>query len=211
MLNILRFRKEKALRDKVLDTIKTNKPEDLRLLLSKDKVKKLIRKTGGKVLSRSLISAIHNKHLECMEELLKAGAYPGVVDNRNLVARAVNMRKGRFLKLLLEYGANPDCGEDLPLYTSARMAELGIFRTLLLYGADPDYNGSDQEFLRKYLNSQSVLGWCLASNCDVQFVQLLVQFGANMYVPDIQEILLQADNDAARYLSRERGTDNLYF
>ncbi|KAM3910586.1 ankyrin repeat and SOCS box protein 2-like [Leptodactylus fuscus] len=203
MLSFFRSAKEKALRDKVLDTMKANNPEELRELLSKDKVKKLIRKTGGKVLTESLFSPIRKENVEYLEELLKAGAYPGTVDHWNPVVYAVKFGKGRALKLLLDYGASPDCGEDLPLYTSANRAELDIFITLLLYGADPDYNELDKGYL-KDIKYQSVLGLCLNSNYEVPFVELLIQFGANMYLPDIQKVLLQTDNDAARYLSKER-------
>ncbi|KAM3912452.1 ankyrin repeat and SOCS box protein 2-like isoform 1-T1 [Leptodactylus fuscus] len=203
MLNSFSSEKEEALRVKIRDTMKANNPEDLRELLSKDKVKKLIQKTGGKVLTESLDAAILEDNLECMEELLKAGAYPDPADWCRPVFRAVAFGKGRFLKLLLDYGASPDSSEDRNLYFSANRAELGIFITLLLYGADPDYSGLDED-LQQDTYHHSVIGMCLDSNYEVPFMELLIQFGANMYLPDIQKILLHADNDAARYLSKER-------
>ncbi|KAM3910800.1 ankyrin repeat and SOCS box protein 12-like [Leptodactylus fuscus] len=201
MLNLLRSIKEKVLCDGIYAAIRKNNLEELRLLLSKEKAKKLVRNTGGTVLGRGLTLATVRGYLGCMEELLKAGADPGERDSYN---EAMFMGESQFMKLLLDYGAKPDCGEDLPLCLAARLAEPGIFRTLLLYGADPDYNGTSREVLQGHIESHSVLGMCLSKNYEVPFVEMLTEFGANMYLPDIQEILLHADNEAAKFLDRKR-------
>ncbi|XP_075691863.1 ankyrin repeat and SOCS box protein 12-like isoform X3 [Rhinoderma darwinii] len=209
MSGILRSIEENDLHGKARDAMRANKPEELRMLLSTNKAKKLIRKTGGNVLSYCLTDAIGHRHFECIQELLKAGANPCVVGECNPVMRTI-MYGGnlKVLKLLLEYGAHPNSdsgpGTHVPLYFLANFADPGCFRMLLLYGADPDYNCSHRYFLNSTPDPTSVLGMCLTNDYEVLFVKLLIQFGANMYLPDIQKILMQADNDAARLLNKEK-------
>ncbi|XP_044162433.1 ankyrin repeat and SOCS box protein 12-like [Bufo gargarizans] len=207
MLHFLRSRKEKEkkLRHKVQEVIRANKPKKLRMLLSESKAQKLIRKTGGIVLHRCLFPAINVSHFECIEELLKAGVKPCYENRRNAVIHTIFKEQVSVLRLLLEYGANPDVDLDMtqPLYYAASFADLTCFRMLLLFGADPDYNCSHPEFLSSAPDVSSILGMCLANSYEVQFVKLLIQFGANMYLPDIQRTRIQVDNDAAKLLDRE--------
>ncbi|KAM3912425.1 ankyrin repeat and SOCS box protein 12-like [Leptodactylus fuscus] len=204
MSDILRSKKEHELHGKARDAMRANKPEELRVLLSDNKAQKLIKETGGRVLSYCLVDAIGHRHLECIQELLKAGAYPCEVGECRPVMRTI-IHGGdvRVLKLLLDYGASPDPvygpGDYKPLYYGVRFADVGCFTQLLLYGADPDYNCSDRD-----PDARSVLGFCLANNYEVPFVELLVQFGANMYIPDIQKVLIHADNEAAKLVKSEK-------
>ncbi|KAM3912424.1 ankyrin repeat and SOCS box protein 12-like [Leptodactylus fuscus] len=202
MLDILKSIKERGVPGKILDAIKTDKPRELCMLLSKNKVKKQIRKTDGKVLCDYLYMAICHGYFRCMEELLKAGAYPNAMGWCYPLTRIITAGEVNLLKMLLDYGANPDCSQEVPLHISARRAELGMFRMLLLYGADPNYNGSDSDSYTDI--PHSVLWMCIANNYEVQFVELLILFGANMYLPDIHVFPIQADNDAAKHLDRER-------
>ncbi|XP_044124793.1 ankyrin repeat and SOCS box protein 12-like isoform X2 [Bufo gargarizans] len=205
MLDFFRSRKEKALRHKVQEAIKGNNREELCMLLSENKACKLIRKTDGIFLHGCLLNAVGANRSECIEELLKAGVKPCYEQRRNTLMHAIFTEQVSILRLLLEYGANPDAGLRLkqPLYYAANFADLTCFRMLLLYGADPDYNCSHRDFLNSYPDFPSLLGMCLANNYEVQFVELLIQFGANMYLPDIQKTRIQVDNDAAKLLDRE--------
>lgn len=209
MTSVYKSRKENELHDKARDAMRANKPEELRIILSDHEAKTLIRETGGNVLSYCLIDAIGHQHFECIQELIKAGANPCNMGECHPVMRTIiHGGDARVLRLLMEYGADPDCdsgpGSYVPLYFSARFADLRCFRLLLLYGADPDYNCSHRDFLHSSPDAKSVLGMCLANNYELPFVKLLIQFGANMYLPDIQKILIKAKNDAAKHLRREK-------
>ncbi|XP_066438205.1 ankyrin repeat and SOCS box protein 12-like [Eleutherodactylus coqui] len=114
----------------------------------------------------------------------------------------------RLLQLLLEYGAIADSCDGLissmPLYIAANHGYIDCFRMLLLYGADPDYKCFRYDLETDTPDYRSVLGMCLKNNYEAPFVELLIQFGANMYLPNIQKALLEVDNDATRLLDREK-------
>ncbi|XP_018415590.1 PREDICTED: ankyrin repeat and SOCS box protein 12-like [Nanorana parkeri] len=203
-------KEEEELHGNARDLMRANKPEELCRLLSEDKAKELIRKSGGKVLSYCLNDAIGHNHVECIQVLLKAGANPDIVGECHPINRTIKYGgHENILTLLLEYGADPNLKSFDGYYHSllclaAHFAVLGCFRTLLLYGADPDYNCPDRDFLQKFTNPQSVLGVCLRNGYEDQFVKLLIDFGANMFLHDIQESLLSAENGTKKLLERER-------
>ncbi|XP_066437759.1 ankyrin repeat and SOCS box protein 12-like [Eleutherodactylus coqui] len=201
--------KELALHRKACTLIRACKEEELRALLSKDEAKKLIRKTSGNVLRRCLKVAMVNKYIGCIEELLKAGANPRILLDSCSVSHILYRRGNvRLLQLLLEYGANADSCEgrksSKPLYIAANHGYIDCFRMLLLYGADPDFKCFHYDLEGYTPDDRSVLGMCLKRNFEAPFVELLIQFGANMNLPDIQKALLEVDNDATRLLDREK-------
>ncbi|XP_071979953.1 uncharacterized protein [Engystomops pustulosus] len=214
MLDFFRSRKErvrranirerKALHSKIMDAVHKKNPEELRLLLTSDEVQKSFERIGKGVLFRCLNCAVMGRDSECVEEILKAGAYQCREEFCRPLTRVMYLGEDRLLQLLLKYGESPDSEWELPLFLAVRRAELSMFRTLLLYGADPDHNISKPH--SKYVSpyTQSLLGLCLAENYEEAFVKLLIAFGANMYSPEVQRSLNSADNDAAKLLLRAK-------
>lgn len=211
MNKILRNKLERALHANARDLMKDNHFEMLRQFLSLDSSIHLIRESGGNILSYCLVDAIGYNHVESIEVLLNAGANPDVVGECDPLNRTLTYgRHEVILTMLLKYGANPnlklfDSHGCSPLCLAAYFARLASFRTLLLYGADPDYNCSDRDFLTTFPNARSVLGVCLKEGYEAPFVKLLIDFGADMYLPDIQGSLSSADKEAKEVLEKERG------
>ncbi|XP_066437763.1 ankyrin repeat and SOCS box protein 12-like isoform X2 [Eleutherodactylus coqui] len=201
--------KELTLHRKACTAIRAYRVEELSALLSKNEAKKLIRKTSGNVLRRCLKVAMDNKYIGCIEELLKAGANPRILLDRYRVIDIIYDRgNARLLQLLLEYGANAVSYDGLksskPLYIAANHGDFEFFRMLLLYGADSDYKCFHYDLVAGTPDDTSVLGICLEKNYEAPFVELLIQFGANMYLPNIQKALLEVNNDGTRLLDREK-------
>ncbi|XP_010853246.1 PREDICTED: ankyrin repeat and SOCS box protein 12, partial [Bison bison bison] len=72
-----------------------------------------------------------------------------------------------------------------PLYLAAVYGHLDCFRLLLLHGADPDYNCTDQRLLARVSRPRTLLEICLHHNCEPEYIQLLIDFGANIYLPSL--------------------------
>ncbi|XP_053555196.1 ankyrin repeat and SOCS box protein 12 [Bombina bombina] len=165
-----------------------------------------------------LYIAVNYGHLDCVSELLKAGANPGgsIYNNASPILIAAREGNASILRELLEYGANANVRPKVPdwafsssistgpLYFSAVYDHLECFRTLLLYGADPNYNCTDMELLKKIKNPKSVVEHCLQRKCSTQFVELLIEFGANVYLPDLNNDEEYLKHDAMKLLLRER-------
>uniref|UniRef100_A0A8C5WIP2 Ankyrin repeat and SOCS box protein 12 n=1 Tax=Leptobrachium leishanense TaxID=445787 RepID=A0A8C5WIP2_9ANUR len=164
-----------------------------------------------------LFTAVSAGHYDCVKELLKAGASPSgsVYNNCSPVLAAARDGKTNILQELLQYGAEANVRSRLPewsanyttctgpLYLSAVYEHLECFRTLLLNGADPDYNCTDQTLLGRIKNPKTVLDICLKHECRIPFVKLLIDFGANVYLPDLQSKTFPND-EALELLLRER-------
>ncbi|XP_063288369.1 ankyrin repeat and SOCS box protein 12-like [Pelobates fuscus] len=162
-----------------------------------------------------LYSAVHAGHFDCVEELLKAGANPSGNSYTSPVVIASCMGKANILKKLLEYGAAANLKTKIPivrrkvsssdpLYLSALNDNLECFKMLLLYGADPDYNCIDNKLMKQ---SSSVIEFCLLHHCKTAFVKLLIDFGANIYLPgiDIQFGRSDLNKETEELILRERG------
>ncbi|XP_072286884.1 ankyrin repeat and SOCS box protein 12-like [Pyxicephalus adspersus] len=165
-----------------------------------------------------LFAAVSAGHLECVRALLKVGANPcgSVHNNCTPVLTAAREGNAKILKELLDYGAdanvrakvanrftpNPNCTG--PLYLAAVYGHLDCFRFLLFYGADPNYNCTDRQLLTNMKSRQSVLEICLKHRCDPEFVQLLIEFGADLYLPNIQALSL-VDTPSLKLIEREKG------
>ncbi|KAM8953651.1 ankyrin repeat and SOCS box protein 12-like [Pelodytes ibericus] len=165
-----------------------------------------------------LFAAVCAGHFECVKALLKAGANPrgSHYNNSTPVLMAARDGKTNILKELLDYGAAANVRLKMPiscrsstaftgpLYLAAVYGHLECFRTLLLYGANPDYNCSDRKAIKRMKQTKSVLEFCLKHGCEKSFIKLLVDFGANKYLPDIDVSNSYLNNEATELLMRER-------
>ncbi|XP_040262248.1 ankyrin repeat and SOCS box protein 12-like [Bufo bufo] len=165
-----------------------------------------------------LFTAVSGGHFDCVKELLKAGACPSgsIYNNCTPVLNAAREGNTSILRELLDYGAEPNVKCKLPnwttniatttgpLYLSAVYGHLECFRILLLYGADPDYNCTDEKLLKRIQCPKTVLDVCLKHGCRTSFVKLLVDFGANVYLPDIHISTSFPNHEAMELLATEK-------
>uniref|UniRef100_A0A8C6TT68 Ankyrin repeat and SOCS box-containing 12a n=1 Tax=Neogobius melanostomus TaxID=47308 RepID=A0A8C6TT68_9GOBI len=167
-----------------------------------------------------LFTAARGKYLDCVIALLRAGANPNG-SHRNLsspVLTAAREGDADVLRILLEYGAEVNDRSKVvilssmakvssgPLYLAAVYGHRDCFRLLLLYGADPDYNCVDTAVLSLIKQPKTVLEMCLRHGCAVEYIQLLIEFGANVYLPTLIIEKSTKQNEAVELLLRERGT-----
>ncbi|KAG8553793.1 hypothetical protein GDO81_003547 [Engystomops pustulosus] len=164
-----------------------------------------------------LFAAVSAGHLDCVRELLKAGANPrgSVHNNCSPMLSASRVGHVNILKELLEYGADvntrarrrpkrPGSSCTGPLYLAAVYGHLECFRTLLLHGAEPNYNCTDQDILRRMKNPVSVLETCLRHGCGPEFINLLIDFGARVHLPNMNAYQSLAQRPALEFLEREK-------
>ncbi|XP_033988189.1 ankyrin repeat and SOCS box protein 12-like [Trematomus bernacchii] len=166
-----------------------------------------------------LFSAVRGKYLDCVLALLKAGANPNGNSSNNCSPVLTAAREGdvKILKELLDGGAEVNSRSKVllwtssarvssgPLYLAAVYGHMECFRLLLLYGADPDYNCTDAKLLGSIKQPKTVLEMCLRHGCGVEFVQLLIDFGANVYLPTLIIEKSTKQNEAVELLLEERG------
>lgn len=166
-----------------------------------------------------LFTAVCGKHLNCVLALLRAGANPhgSLYNNCSPVLTAAREGDVEILKELLNHGAEVNSRSKVllwassasvssgPLYLSAVYGHLDCFKVLLLYGADPNYNCSDATLLGKFKQPKTVLEMCLRYGCRVEYIQLLIDFGANVYLPTLIIEKSTKQNEAVELLLRERG------
>lgn len=167
-----------------------------------------------------LFVAARGKYLHCVLALLRAGADPNgsSLNLSSPVLTAAREGDADVLRLLLKYGAevNDRCTVLVlssvvkvwsgPLYVAAVYGHIDCFRLLLLYGADPDYNCIGAAALRLGKQPKTVLEMCLRHGCGAEYVQLLIDFGANVYLPTLIIEKSTKQNEAVELLLRERGT-----
>ncbi|XP_005994993.1 ankyrin repeat and SOCS box protein 12a [Latimeria chalumnae] len=165
-----------------------------------------------------LFTAVSGGHLDCVQALLAAGANPNgsIYNNSSPLLTAAREGDLDILRELLEHGAEvnvrskvPDWASNVsgctgPLYLSAAYGHLECFKLLLFYGAEPNYNCTDERLLVKIKNPRTVLDMCLKHGCGVEYVQLLIDFGANVYLPIISTEKTVQPTEAVRLLLRER-------
>ncbi|XP_018415586.1 PREDICTED: ankyrin repeat and SOCS box protein 12-like [Nanorana parkeri] len=165
-----------------------------------------------------LFAAVSAGHFDCVRELLKAGASPSGSVHNNGSPVLTSAREGNIsiLRELLEYGADPNVKCKLPdwaasntistgpLYLSAVYGHLECFRTLLFYGADPNYNCTDEKILQRIKQPKTVLDTCLKHGCRTSFVKLLIDYGANVYLPDLNIAQSFPNHEAMELLAREK-------
>ncbi|OCT65820.1 hypothetical protein XELAEV_18042070mg [Xenopus laevis] len=150
-------------------------------------------------------------------ELLEDGASPcgSIHNNGSPVLTSAREGNASILRELLKHGAEVNVKSKLPdwatnntsttgpLYLSAVYGHTQCFKTLLLYGADPDYNCTDQKLLQRIKQPKTVLEICLKHGCRTYFVQMLIDFGANLYLPDIHTNKAFPNHEAMELLMRE--------
>lgn len=167
-----------------------------------------------------LFTAVRGKYLECVLTLLRAGADPDGSPSNNCspVLTAAQEGDAVILKQLLKHGAEANsrskvllwtCGARVssgPLYLAAVYGHLECFKLLLLFGADPNYNCTDTKLLESIKQPKTVLEMCLRHGCGVEYIQLLIDFGANVYLPTLIIEKSTKQNEAVELLLRERGT-----
>ncbi|XP_073433656.1 ankyrin repeat and SOCS box protein 1 isoform X3 [Dendrobates tinctorius] len=151
---------------------------------------------GAPRVGRNLKAWLHDQYCDhdleqCQDTLLHNAACVGDIDTLRTL-----LQEERFLR----YGADVDVDRQLlsgsgstrtltsltctPLYISAAYDNLRCFHLLLQAGANPDYN-SWSPVCEAHLARSSpccLLEAVLRHGCDKQFVQLLIDFGANLNV-----------------------------
>ncbi|XP_077388605.1 ankyrin repeat and SOCS box protein 12a [Festucalex cinctus] len=166
-----------------------------------------------------LLTAVSGKHLDCAAALLKAGADPNGSPHNNCPPVLTAAREGDadILRELLVFGADADvrakaapewasnaatCGG--PLYMAAVYGHLDCFKLLLLHGTNPNYNCTDEKMLARLKRPKTVLEACLRYGCGVEYVQLLIDFGADVYLPTLIIDKTTKQNEALALLLKAR-------
>lgn len=166
-----------------------------------------------------LFTAVSGKHLDCVVALLKAGADPNGSQYNNCSPVLTAAREGDVdvLRELLRFGAEVDVRPKVPewasnatacrgpLYISAVYGHLDCFKLLLLHGANPNYNCTDEKMLARIKQPKTVLEVCLRYGCGVEYIQRLIDFGADVYLPTLIIDKTTKQNEALVLLLRERG------
>lgn len=166
-----------------------------------------------------LFTAVSGKHLDCVAALLKAGADPNGSQYNNCSPVLTAAREGDVdvLRELLRFEAEVDVRPKVPewasnatacrgpLYISAVYGHLSCFKLLLLHGANPNYNCTDEKMLARIKQPKTVVEVCLRYGCGVEYMQLLVDFGADVYLPTLIIDKTTKQNEALLLLLRERG------
>ncbi|KAL2077782.1 hypothetical protein ACEWY4_027286 [Coilia grayii] len=169
-----------------------------------------------------LFTAVSGKHLDCVTALLRAGADPNGSQYNNCSPLLTAAREGDvdILRELLDHGAEVDVRPKVPdwasnatacrgpLYISAVYGHLDCFRLLLLHGANPDFNCTEEKMLARIKQPKTVLEMCLRYGCGAEYVQLLVEFGANVYLPTLIIDKTTKQNEAVGILLKARVCPN---
>nr|XP_019955847.1 PREDICTED: ankyrin repeat and SOCS box protein 12-like [Paralichthys olivaceus] len=165
-----------------------------------------------------LFTAVSGKHLDCVVALLKAGADPNGSQYNNSSPVLTAAREGDMdvLRELLRFGAELDVRPKVPewassstacrgpLYISAVYGHLDCFKLLLLHGANPNYNCTDEKMMARIKQPKTVLEVCLRYGCGVEYIQLLIDFGADVYLPTLIIDKTTKQNEALVLLLKER-------
>lgn len=166
-----------------------------------------------------LFTAVSGKHLDCVVALLKAGADPNGSQYNNCSPVLTAAREGDVdvLRELLRFGAEVDVKPKVPewatnatacrgpLYISAVYGHLDCFKLLLLHGANPNYNCTDEKMLARIKQPKTVVEMCLRYGCGVEYIQLLIDFGADVYLPTLIVDKSTKQNEALALLLKARG------
>ncbi|KAI4819331.1 hypothetical protein KUCAC02_004582 [Chaenocephalus aceratus] len=165
-----------------------------------------------------LFTAVNGKHLDCVVALLKAGADPNGSQYNNCTPALTAAREGDLdvLRELLRFGAEVDVKPKAPewasnattcrgpLYICAVYGHLDCFKLLLLHGANPNYNCTDEKMLARIKQPKTVLEVCLRYGCGGEYIQLLIDFGADVYLPTLIIDKTTKQNEALNLLLKER-------
>ncbi|XP_051750074.1 ankyrin repeat and SOCS box protein 12a isoform X1 [Ctenopharyngodon idella] len=166
-----------------------------------------------------LFTAVCGRYLSCVLALLRAGANPNGshLNNSSPVLTAAREGDPEILRQLLQHGAEVNARSKVtlwasgvavcsgPLYLSAIYGHLDCFKMLLLFGADPNYNSPEEKVIGRATQQKTVLELCLRHGCGVEYIQLLIDFGANVYLPTLIIEKSTKQNEAVELLLKERG------
>ncbi|KAF3838055.1 hypothetical protein F7725_009823 [Dissostichus mawsoni] len=192
-------------------------------LLSQESYRKSINaRSGWGVPVTPLRTAAALGHLRCLELLLEHGAEAGADPNgsqyNNCTPALTAAREGDLdvLRELLRFGAEVDVKPKAPewasnattcrgpLYICAVYGHLDCFKLLLLHGANPNYNCTDKKMLARIKQPKTVLEVCLRYGCGGEYIQLLIDFGADVYLPTLIIDKTTKQNEALNLLLKER-------
>ncbi|XP_062496079.1 ankyrin repeat and SOCS box protein 12 [Pezoporus occidentalis] len=165
-----------------------------------------------------LFIAVSNGHRECVKVLLEAGASPCGSIYNNCSPLLIAARDGNvdILQQLLDHGAETNVQARLPqwvansvacsgpLYLAAAYGHLECFKRLLLYGADPNYNCTEESVIAHIKEPKTLLETCLRHGCRSEFIKLLIDFGANVYLPNIMVYEATPRNESMELLLQAR-------
>ncbi|XP_028815870.1 ankyrin repeat and SOCS box protein 12b isoform X2 [Denticeps clupeoides] len=165
-----------------------------------------------------LFTAVSAKHLDCVVVLLKAGADPNGSQYNNCSPVLTAAREGDvdILQELLDHGAEVDVRPKVPewasnatacrgpLYITAVYGHLKCFKLFLLHGANPNFNCTDEKMLGRIKQPKTVLDICLHYGCGVEYIQLLIDFGADVYLPTLVTDKTTQHNEAVQLLLKKR-------
>ncbi|XP_068182175.1 ankyrin repeat and SOCS box protein 12-like [Antennarius striatus] len=165
-----------------------------------------------------LFTAVSGKHLDCVAALLKAGADPNGSQYNSSTPALTAAREGDVdvLRELLRFGAEVDVRPKVPewasnttacrgaLYISAVYGHFNCFKLLLLHGANPNYNCTDVKMLARIKQPKTVLEVCLRYGCGLEYIQLLIDFGADVYLPTLIIDKTTKQNEAVVMLLKQR-------
>lgn len=166
-----------------------------------------------------LFTTVCGRYLSCVIALLRAGANPNGshLNNSSPVLTAAREGDPEILRQLLLHGAEVNARSKVtlwasgvavcsgPLYLSAIYGHLDCFKMLLLYGADPNYNSPEEKVNGRATQQKTVLELCLRHGCGVEYIQLLIDFGANVFLPTLIIEKSTKQNEAVELLLKERG------
>ncbi|XP_010083302.1 PREDICTED: LOW QUALITY PROTEIN: ankyrin repeat and SOCS box protein 12-like, partial [Pterocles gutturalis] len=141
-----------------------------------------------------LFMVVSNGHREHAKVLLDAGASPADSIYSNCSLLLITARDGDMgilhvtetniqVKLSEQAAKLVACSGPLCLTTMCRHLE--DFKTLLLYGADPDYNCTEERVIAQVKEPKPLLETCLRHGCRSEFIELLIDFGASVYLSNI--------------------------
>jgi len=192
-------------------------------LLSQDSYRSCINaRSGWGVPVTPLRTAAAHGHLRCLELLLANGAE---IDSLDVKAQtplftAVSGKHLDCVVALLKAGADPNGSQYnncSPVLTAAREGDVDILRELLLHGAEvdvrpklpewatnPDFNCTEEKMLARIKQPKTVLEMCLRYGCGAEYIQLLIDFGADVCLPTLIIDKTTKQNEAVMLLLKER-------
>nr|BAG62367.1 unnamed protein product [Homo sapiens] len=135
-----------------------------------------------------LFTAVSHGHLDCVRVLLEAGASPGgsIYNNCSPVLTAARDGAVAILQELLDHGAEANVKAKLPVWASNIASCSGPLYLAAVYGHLDCFR--------------------LHHNCEPEYIQLLIDFGANIYLPSLSLDLTSQDDKGIALLLQARAT-----
>ncbi|NXF73265.1 ASB12 protein, partial [Sclerurus mexicanus] len=170
--------------------------------------------------SEELMRAVSEDDHDTLDRLLRQDRYRRLMERRSgwgvpSTPLRLAAARGHVRSLRLPAWAAGSAACSGPLYLAAAYGHLECFRMLLLHGAEPNYNCADESVVAQVKEPKTLLETCLRHGGRGDFIRLLIDFGANVYLPGIPadgaaprgeglELLLQARAHPKSLLSQSR-------